>query len=138
MDRDELLAAGDHNLAQTMRLYATTVPGAALGFLLGGLSLPAMSLGGFVAGIATALISAVVARFTAMREDASFAAAYLTSLIGARLELLMERDRLGRTPSFAEMELNEAGKPGELITARVVDSDGKRLHGEKVTAGFQP
>jgi hypothetical protein len=50
----------------------------------------------------------------------------------------MERDRLGRTPSFAEMELNEAAKPGELITARVVDSDGKRLRGEKVTAGFQP
>jgi threonylcarbamoyladenosine tRNA methylthiotransferase MtaB len=65
-------------------------------------------------------------------------AAYLTSLMGARLELLMERDRLGRTPSFAEMELNEAAKPGELITARVVDSDGKRLRGEKVTAGFQP
>ncbi len=56
------------------------LPGAALGFLLGGLSLPAMSLGGFLAGIATALVSAVVARFTAIREDASFAAAYLTSL----------------------------------------------------------
>src|SRR5436190_22925758 len=56
------------------------LPGAALGFLLGGLSLPAMSLGGFVAGIITALVSAVIARFTAMREDASFAAAYLTSL----------------------------------------------------------
>jgi zinc/manganese transport system permease protein len=56
------------------------LPGAALGFLLGGLSLPAMSLGGFVAGLATALVSAAVARFTAMREDASFAAAYLTSL----------------------------------------------------------
>ena len=56
------------------------LPGAALGFLLGGLSLPAMSLGGFVAGIATALVSVVVARFTAIREDASFAAAYLTSL----------------------------------------------------------
>ena len=56
------------------------LPGAALGFLLGGLSLPAMSLGGFVAGITTALVSAIVARFTAMREDASFAAAYLTSL----------------------------------------------------------
>jgi zinc/manganese transport system permease protein len=39
-----------------------------------------MSLGGFVAGIATAFVSAAVARFTAMREDASFAAAYLTSL----------------------------------------------------------
>jgi zinc/manganese transport system permease protein len=56
------------------------LPGAALGFLLGGLSLPAMSLGGFVAGMATALISGAIARFTSMREDASFAAAYLTSL----------------------------------------------------------
>src|SRR5260370_2535971 len=61
-------------------LAHSLLPGAALGFLLGGLSLPAMSLGGFVAGIATALVSAAVARFTSMREDASFAAAYLTSL----------------------------------------------------------
>ena len=30
MDRDELLAAGDHNLASTMRLYATTAAGATL------------------------------------------------------------------------------------------------------------
>jgi ribosomal protein S18 acetylase RimI-like enzyme len=30
MDRDELLAAGDRNLAATLRLYATTAPGAAL------------------------------------------------------------------------------------------------------------
>ena len=30
MDRDELLAAGDHNLASTMRLYATTTAGAML------------------------------------------------------------------------------------------------------------
>jgi zinc/manganese transport system permease protein len=56
------------------------LPGAALGFLLGGLSLPAMSLGGFLAGIFTALLSGVVARFTRLREDATFAAAYLTSL----------------------------------------------------------
>jgi len=56
------------------------LPGAALGFLLGGLSLPAMSLGGFLAGIATALISGIVARFSSMREDASFAAAYLTAM----------------------------------------------------------
>src|SRR5229473_434824 len=51
------------------------LPGAALGFLLGGLSLPAMSLGGFLAGMATALVSGVIARFSSMREDASFAAA---------------------------------------------------------------
>src|SRR5476651_132450 len=56
------------------------LPGAALGFLLGGLSLPAMSLGGFVAGMATALVSGAIARFTNMREDASFAAAYLSAL----------------------------------------------------------
>jgi zinc/manganese transport system permease protein len=56
------------------------LPGAALGFLLGGLSLPAMSLGGFLAGILTALLSGAVARFTRLREDATFAAAYLTSL----------------------------------------------------------
>lgn len=56
------------------------LPGAALGFLLGGLSLPAMSLGGFIAGMATALVSGLIARFSHMREDASFAAAYLTSL----------------------------------------------------------
>ena len=56
------------------------LPGAALGFLLGGLSLPAMSLGGFLAGIATALVSGVIARFSSMREDASFAAAYLTAM----------------------------------------------------------
>src|SRR5262245_13694437 len=51
------------------------LPGAALGFLLGGLSLPAMSLGGFLSGAATALASGVIARFSNMREDASFAAA---------------------------------------------------------------
>src|SRR5918996_5482936 len=61
-------------------LAHSLLPGAALGFLLGGLSLPAMSLGGFLAGVATALISGIIARFTAMREDASFAAAYLTAL----------------------------------------------------------
>ena len=56
------------------------LPGAAMGFLLGGLSLPAMSLGGFIAGVATALLSGVIARFSNMREDASFAAAYLTAM----------------------------------------------------------
>jgi zinc/manganese transport system permease protein len=52
------------------------LPGAAIGFLIAGLSLPAMSLGGFVAGIAVAL----AARSTVLREDASMAAFYLVSL----------------------------------------------------------
>ena len=45
-----------------------------------GVSLPAMSLGGFLAGVTTALGSGIIARFSSMREDASFAAAYLTAM----------------------------------------------------------
>jgi len=56
------------------------LPGAAIGFLVGGLYLPAMSLGGFAAGIAVALLSGMVARLTPLKEDASFAALYLISL----------------------------------------------------------
>jgi len=56
------------------------LPGAAIGFVYAGLSLPVMSLGGFVAGVTVALLSGVVARVTPLREDASFAAFYLISL----------------------------------------------------------
>jgi zinc/manganese transport system permease protein len=56
------------------------LPGAAVGFILAGLSLPAMSLGGAVAGLAVALLSGLVTRVTPIREDASFAAFYLVSL----------------------------------------------------------
>jgi len=61
-------------------LSHAVLPGAALGFLLGGLSLPAMSLGGVCAGLAVALLSGLVTRLTPLREDASFAAFYLISL----------------------------------------------------------
>jgi zinc/manganese transport system permease protein len=56
------------------------LPGAALGFLVAGLSLFWMSLGGFLAGLLVALLSGVMARATQLREDASFAAFYLISL----------------------------------------------------------
>ncbi len=56
------------------------LPGAAIGFLVAGLSLPAMGLGGLIAGLAVALLSGVVSRATDLREDASFAGFYLTSL----------------------------------------------------------
>lgn len=56
------------------------LPGAAVGFLVAGLSLPAMGLGGLVVGLAVALLSGLVSRTTAVREDASFASFYLTSL----------------------------------------------------------
>ncbi|AKP92584.1 metal ABC transporter permease [Achromobacter ruhlandii] len=56
------------------------LPGVAAGFLLSGLSLGAMMLGGIVTGLAVALLAGLVARLTPLREDASFAAFYLISL----------------------------------------------------------
>ena len=57
------------------------LPGAAVGFLVaGGLSLLAMGLGGLVAGLGVAILSGLVSRNTPLREDASFATFYLTSL----------------------------------------------------------
>lgn len=61
-------------------LSHAVLPGVAMGFLIAGLSLVAMSLGGFIAGLAVAVLSGVVARLTPQREDASFAAFYLISL----------------------------------------------------------
>ncbi len=56
------------------------LPGAAIGFLLAGLSLWGMTIGGFVAGLSVAILAGVVSRNTALREDASFAGFYLASL----------------------------------------------------------
>ena len=56
------------------------LPGAAVGFLVSGLSLGAMTIGGLVAGLAVALLSGFVTRVTALKEDASMAAFYLISL----------------------------------------------------------
>lgn len=61
------------------------LPGAAVGFLVSGLSLGAMTLGGIVAGLAVALLSGLVTRVTSLREDASLAAFYLISLAGGVL-----------------------------------------------------
>ncbi len=63
--------------------------GAAVGFLLGGLSLPAMSAGGRVMGLAVALLSGLVSCTTALREDARFAGFYLTSLAAGVLLVSM-------------------------------------------------
>ena len=56
------------------------LPGAAIGYLLAGLSLFAMSAGGLIAGIVVAVLAGIVARSTVLREDASLAAFYLVSL----------------------------------------------------------
>ncbi len=56
------------------------LPGIAAGFLVAGLSVPAMGLGGFLAGLAVALLAGWLARATGGREDAQLAGMYLIAL----------------------------------------------------------
>jgi zinc/manganese transport system permease protein len=56
------------------------LPGAAAGFLLYGLQIVPMTLGGLVAGVIVALGAGAVSRLTIQKEDASMAAFYLISL----------------------------------------------------------
>ncbi len=56
------------------------LPGAAVGFLLSGLNLFAMTAGGLVAGFVVAFAAGLVARATELKEDASLATFYLVSL----------------------------------------------------------
>jgi len=56
------------------------LPGVAIGYMISGLSLWAMSLGGVIAGLVVALLSGLTSRITGLKEDASLAGFYLTSL----------------------------------------------------------
>lgn len=56
------------------------LPGAAIGFLVSGLSLGAMTIGGLVAGFLVAVLAGIVTRTTRLTEDASLAGFYLISL----------------------------------------------------------
>lgn len=56
------------------------LPGAAIGFLLAGLSLFAMAGGGLIAGFVIAVGAGLIARATPLKEDASLAAFFLISL----------------------------------------------------------
>lgn len=56
------------------------LPGAALGYLVAGLSLGAMTVGGIAAGLLVAVASGLLARHSVLREDTSLASFYLLSL----------------------------------------------------------
>lgn len=82
------LAAGPIGVFLMLRRMSLTgdamahaiLPGAALGYLAAGLSLPAMTTGGLLAGVTVAVLAGLVSRFTVLKEDASLAAFYLISL----------------------------------------------------------
>jgi zinc/manganese transport system permease protein len=78
-------------------LSHAVLPGVAVAYLLFGLSLPAMALGGVVAGLAVAAVAGLISRGTTLKEDASLAAMYLLALAvgvtlisrqGSQLDLL--------------------------------------------------
>ena len=65
------------------------LPGAAIGFLLSGLNLFAMTAGGLIAGFAVAILAGVVARSTGLKEDASLALGVtIVSIKGTNIDLL--------------------------------------------------
>lgn len=70
------------------------LPGVAAGFLLAGLSIPAMTAGGFVAGLAVALAAGLIARTSNQREDSSLAALYLIALAGGVTLLSLRADQI--------------------------------------------
>ena len=53
---------------------------------------------------------------------------HLESLEGSRQAVLMEKDGIGRTPSFAEVRLD--APDGALLNARITGHDGQRLQAE--------
>lgn len=56
------------------------LPGVAVGFLIGGVSVPALAAGGLAGGLLVALGAGALSRATGGREDASLAAVYLLAL----------------------------------------------------------
>ena len=56
------------------------LPGAAIGFLIAGLNVFAMTLGALAAGLAIAVLAGLIARATEIKEDASLAVFLLLSL----------------------------------------------------------
>jgi threonylcarbamoyladenosine tRNA methylthiotransferase MtaB len=65
-------------------------------------------------------------------------ATYLDAQVGQTAQLLMERSDLGRTPAFAEVEVDAGAAPGEIVNVRVIASDGARLRGEPLPPTCAP
>jgi threonylcarbamoyladenosine tRNA methylthiotransferase MtaB len=79
------------------------------------------------------------ARAARLREEGRRAlAGYLQSQIGCSVELLMERDGVGRTPGFAEVALDGPAAARDFVLARVTRSDGLRLQAERLVPRFAP
>jgi threonylcarbamoyladenosine tRNA methylthiotransferase MtaB len=84
--------------------------------------------------------AAVKERAAGLRRAGENALAhYLAAQVGRETELLMERRGLGRSPGFAEVEIDPDGADaGALVNVRVVATDGSRLHAERLAPKCAP
>jgi threonylcarbamoyladenosine tRNA methylthiotransferase MtaB len=74
---------------------------------------------------------AVKERASRLRQrGAEVLAHYLDKQRGVEVDVLMERDDLGRTPQFTEIRLPAVATSGAMLRARVAGNDGQRLSGE--------
>jgi threonylcarbamoyladenosine tRNA methylthiotransferase MtaB len=64
------------------------------------------------------------------RKGVAALAGYLEAQVGCEVEVLAEREHLGRTPAFAEVQLGSPAKPGQVLRTRVTGVTGQRLRGE--------
>jgi threonylcarbamoyladenosine tRNA methylthiotransferase MtaB len=84
--------------------------------------------------VARAIVKERAAR---LREKGAAALTrYLNAQIGRDVEVLMERDRVGRTPGFAEVVLASSAPAGRLLAARVTGLSGRLLQGEALAPTF--
>jgi threonylcarbamoyladenosine tRNA methylthiotransferase MtaB len=80
--------------------------------------------------VARALVKERAAR---LREKGAQALTrFLAAQTGSEVEVLMEREGIGRTRQFAEVKVPDGNLPGSLVCARVAGHDGRRLCGEVV------
>lgn len=61
-------------------LSHSILPGVAIAYIFAGATFWSLTLGGLIAGVAVSFITVLVSRSTGLKEDASFAAAYMLSL----------------------------------------------------------
>jgi len=66
------------------------------------------------------------------RKGAEALSSYLDAQAGAEVEVLIERQGLGRTRQFTEIRLSAPVPDGAILRARVSGHDGQRLSGEVV------
>ena len=84
--------------------------------------------------VARAIVKDRAAR---LRQKGAMALArYLEAQVGRDVEVLMERDQVGRTPGFAEMVLASSVPAGRLLGARVTGMSGQQLQGEALAPTF--